>query len=76
MRIRLKRTMVWGAFWLSAFVVVIAVIRWEPIPEGIPSVLTGLFGFALTVYGGAQAATRIAQRREEEPWHDEMDRDV
>jgi len=71
MKIRLKRTMVWGSFWLSALVVLVAVIRWEPIPEGVPGILTALFGFALTVYGGAQAATRIARKDGENEWSED-----
>lgn len=71
MKIRLKRTMVWGSFGLSALVVLVAVVRWEPVPEGIPGILTALFGFALTVYGGAQAATRIARKDEDNGWSED-----
>ena len=59
--VQLKRSMVWGSFWLSVFVVVVAVIRWEAVPEGIPTILTGLFGVSLAVYGGAQTILRKEQ---------------
>lgn len=56
--VKLKRAMVFWSFWLATLVILVAEIRGEPVPEGVATILSSMFGIAIVVYGGSQAVVR------------------